>query len=85
MPQPEEFVNLDYPKHICKLKKALYSLKQTPRAWFDKLKAILKSWNFCRAKSDTSLFFKHNGNDMVILLIYVDDIIVTGSNNVEIE
>lgn len=32
MPQPEGFVNPDYPKHICKLKKALYGLKQAPRA-----------------------------------------------------
>ncbi|KAH9658913.1 hypothetical protein KPL70_023664 [Citrus sinensis] len=85
MPQPEGFVNPDYPRHICKLKKALYGLKQAPRAWFNKLKSVLESWNFCRAKSDTSLFFKQNGNDVVILLIYVDDIIVTGSNNIEIE
>ena len=85
MPQPEGFVNPDYPKHIYKLKKALYGLKQAPRAWFDKLKSVLKSWNFYRAKSDTSLFFKQNGNDVIILLIYVDDTIVTGSNNVEIE
>ena len=80
MPQPKGFVNPDYPRHICKLQKALYGLKQSPRAWFNKLKSVLESWNFCRAKSDTSLFFKQNGNDEVILLIYVDDI-----NNIEIE
>ena len=85
MPQPEGFVNPNYPRHICKLKKPLYGLKQAPRAWFNKLKLVLESWNFCRAKSDTSLFFKHNGNDVVILLIYVDDIIVIGNNNIEIE
>ncbi|KAH9666887.1 ABC transporter G family member 40 [Citrus sinensis] len=85
MPQPEGFINPDYPRHNCKLKKALYGLKQAPRAWFNKLKSVLESWNFCRAKSYTSLFFKQNGNDVVILLIYVDDIIVTGSNNIEIE
>lgn len=85
IPQPEGFVDTDHPRYVCKLKKALYGLKQALRAWFDKLRSVFESWNFCRAKSDTSLFFKQNENELIILLVYVDDIIVTGSNNVEIE
>ena len=85
MHQPEGFVDADHPRYVCKLKIALYGLKQAPRAWFDKLRSVLKSWHFCREKSDTSLFFKQNENDLIILLVYVDDIIVIGSNNVEIE
>lgn len=38
MPQPKGFMNQDHPKNVCKLKKALYSIKQASRAWFDKLK-----------------------------------------------
>ena len=83
MLQPEGFVNADHPRYVCKLKKALYGLKQTPRAWFDKLISVLESWQFCRTKLDTSLFFKQNGSDLIILLIYVDDIIVTGSVEIE--
>ena len=85
MPQPEGFVDADHPRYVCKLKKAFYSLKLAPRAWFDKLRLVLESWHFCRAKSDTSLFFKQNESDLIILLVYVDDIIVTRSNHVKIE
>ncbi|KAH9750608.1 retrovirus-related pol polyprotein from transposon RE1 [Citrus sinensis] len=85
MPQPEGFENSEHPNYVCKLKKALYGLNQAPRAWFEKLRSVLESWQFTRTRSDTSLFFKRSGNDMILLLIYVDDIIVTRNNNAEIE
>ncbi|KAJ4711692.1 Retrovirus-related Pol polyprotein from transposon TNT 1-94 [Melia azedarach] len=85
MTQPEGFIDLTKPNHVCKLKKALYGLKQAPRAWFEKLKNALKQWGFENSKCDTSLFFKRIGRDLVIILVYVDDIVVTGSNNGEIE
>lgn len=46
MPQTEGFEDKRRPSHICRLKKALYVLRQTPRAWFDKLKNALYSWGF---------------------------------------
>lgn len=67
------------------MQKALYELKQAPRAWFEKLRSILESWKFIREKSNNSLFYKRSDNELILLLIYVNDIIVTGSNNVEIE
>ncbi|KAH9693065.1 retrovirus-related pol polyprotein from transposon RE1 [Citrus sinensis] len=85
MPQPEGFEDKRKPNHICKLKKALYGLRQAPRAWFDKLKSALYSWGFNNSKCDTSLFFRKNNAEMVIILVYVDDIIVTGSDNKGIE
>ncbi|KAH9714583.1 hypothetical protein KPL71_020707 [Citrus sinensis] len=85
MSQLEGFENSEHSNYVCKLKKALYGLKQAPRAWFEKLRTVLESWQFTRTRSDTSLFFKRSGNDMILLLIYVDDIIVTGNNNAEIE
>ena len=84
-PQSEGFEDPVHPKYVCKLKNALYGLKQGPRVWFKKLKSVLESWEFVREKLDTSLFYKENGSDLTLLLIYVDDIIVTGSNNAEIE
>lgn len=85
MPQPEGFEDPVHPRYVCKLKNALYGLKQGPRVWFEKLKSMLESWEFFKAKLDTSLFYKENGSDFTLLLIYIDDIIVTGSNNAEIE
>jgi hypothetical protein len=63
------------------LTKAIYGLKQAPRAWYDSLKHTLLGWGFQNTKSDSSLFVLKGTNHITFLLIYVDDIIVTGSNN----
>ncbi|KAH9766800.1 retrovirus-related pol polyprotein from transposon RE1 [Citrus sinensis] len=81
MHQPQGFVDSTYPSYVCKLNNALYGLKQAPRAWYDRLKESLVQWGFHISKSDTSLFIKHAGTDILLILIYVDDILVTGSNS----
>ena len=81
MPQPEGFEDKNRPNYICKLEKALYGLRQAPKAWFDKLKGALSSWGFKNSRSDTSLFFRRAESKIVIMLIYVDDIIITGSDS----
>ena len=69
---------------ICKLKKALYGLKQSPRAWFDRFNRFVKSLGYTQAQSDHTLFVKHSHNKVCILIVYVDDIIITGDDAVEI-
>ena len=76
MHQPEGFVSQG--GCVCKLNKALYGLKQAPRAWYDKLKGCLTSWNFTNSKADTSLFVRHDVKCIILVLIYVDDILITG-------
>ena len=76
MHQPPGFEDPIHPTHICHLHKSLYGLKQAPRAWYDKLHGALKSLGFTGSQSDHSLFVKQN--PMVFILVYVDDIIVTG-------
>ncbi|KAH9680638.1 retrovirus-related pol polyprotein from transposon RE1 [Citrus sinensis] len=81
MAQPEGFVNSAKLHHICKLKKAIYGLKHAPRAWFDRFKyAMTTQWHFQHSKSDSSLFYKWINGHVILVLVYVDDIILTGSN-----
>ena len=77
--QPPGFVNSDYPNHVCRLQKALYGLKQAPRAWYQELRGYLLSLGFINAVSDASLFIYRHGLTTLYLLVYVDDIIVTGN------
>ena len=69
------------PHHVCKLKKALYGLKQALRAWFNRFgSAMTSQWHFDHSKSDSSLFYRWDAGDILLVLVYVDDIIITGSN-----
>ena len=79
--QPPNFEDPHFPNHVYKLKKALYRLKQTPRAWYDKLSLYLLDNGFQRGKVDNTLFFKSRGNDLLLVQIYVDDIIFGAINN----
>ncbi|KAF5465899.1 hypothetical protein F2P56_015863 [Juglans regia] len=79
MKQPPGFVHSDLPSYVCKLKKSIYGLKQAPRAWFAKLSDKLLSLGFRCSASDSSLFILRTASTSIFILVYVDDIIVTGS------
>ncbi|GKF92706.1 ribonuclease H-like domain-containing protein, partial [Tanacetum coccineum] len=64
---------------VCKLNKSLYGLKQALRQWNAKLTVALLKNEFVQSKSDYSLFTKSFGNVFIALLVYVDDIIITGN------
>lgn len=72
-------------KKVCKLRKSLYGLKQASRKWNEKLVSFLTEYGFEQSKSDYSLFTVSKSNCFVALLVYVDDIILTGNSEVEIE
>ncbi|KAK9166111.1 hypothetical protein Scep_001302 [Stephania cephalantha] len=78
IPQPVGFVDTNQPHHVYQLHKALYGLRQAPRAWFDQLRSSL-SWGFRNSTADTSLFIHKQGSCITYLLIYVDNILLTGS------
>ncbi|KAM1070145.1 hypothetical protein TB1_002021 [Malus domestica] len=80
MAQPPGFGDAAHPELVCKLHKSLYGLKQAPRAWNDRFTSFLPSLGFQATYSDSSLFVKTVGSDIVVLLLYVDDIIITGSS-----
>ena len=83
MHQPPGFMDPEKPSHVCRLTKALYGLKQAPRAWFDTFSNFLIDFGFTCCKSDPSLFTYHKDGKTLVLLLYVDDILLTGSDQVD--
>lgn len=63
------------------MKKSIYGFKQAPRAWFHKLSSYLLTIGFAGSHTNSSLFIKHHNSDILYILVYVDDIIITGSNS----
>uniref|UniRef100_A0A803NGF7 Reverse transcriptase Ty1/copia-type domain-containing protein n=1 Tax=Cannabis sativa TaxID=3483 RepID=A0A803NGF7_CANSA len=82
MQQPQGFIDPKYPTHVCKLTKALYGLKQAPRAWFDMLSTVLLQHGFNFSRADKRLFIRVTSTSCIYVLVYVDDIIVMGSDDV---
>ena len=71
---------------VCRLKRALYSLKQSPRAWLGRFAKAMLSKGYKQSQRDHTLFIQHSTTGKVtILLIYVDDIIVTRDDLIERE
>ena len=77
---PPGFEHGNYDK-VCRLRKSLYGLKQAPRCWFAKLTAALIEFDFTQSYSDYSLFSYTKGSVVLHVLIYVDDMIVSGSDS----
>lgn len=78
MVQPLVFVDPTQPTYLCKLHKALYGLKQAPRAWLHRISTFLLSSGFTQSQADASLFVFHHGHHQIFMLLYVDDIVITG-------
>ena len=62
------------------LKKALYGLKQAPRAWYERIDNYLMKLGFTRSEADPNLYFKVEKDMPLILVLYVDDLFLTGPN-----
>jgi transposase InsO family protein len=65
---------------VCKLKKALYGLKQAPRAWYTKMDTYLSSQGLHKSSADSNLYYLKEAGKITLLLLYVDDVYITGSN-----
>lgn len=83
---PPGFENRYGIKNVCRLKKTIYGLKQSSREWFERFKQVVKNHKYKQAQSDDTLFFKHLPNSKItIIIVYVDDMIITGDDFVEQE
>jgi hypothetical protein len=75
MEQPQGFVHDS--SLVCRLKKSLYGLKQGPRAWYAKMDSYLLSHNFVRCKSDPNVYMLRTVDSLLLLVLYVDDLLIT--------
>ena len=66
---------------VCHLRKSLYSLKQSPRAWFDKFNQAVKKFGMHKSKSNNSIFYKNSSSCIILLVVYVNDIVITGNDS----
>ena len=69
---------------VLRLKKSLYGLKQSPRAWFDRFRRAMCNMGYKQCNGDHTVFYRHFGNNITILAVYVDDMIITGDDTLEI-
>ena len=85
MVQPMGFESKEKARYICKLRKRLCGLKQAPRACFGKIDEFSIQSGFFIAPANSNLFVKKHGDKLVVVLVYVDDLIITGDDEAEIQ
>ncbi|KAG7547971.1 GAG-pre-integrase domain [Arabidopsis suecica] len=84
MKPPPGLEDQNAPGKVFKLKKAIYGLKQSPRAWYHKLSTTLLDRGFKKSEADNTLFTLPSKEGIVVILVYVDDIIISGNDKVGI-
>ena len=70
---------------VCHLQRALYGLRQAPRAWYSKLKKVLEDIGFQASEADPGLFILHIQSDFTYMLVYVDDLLVAAKTSAAVE
>ena len=83
--QPPGFVSKAFPNRVLRLIKTIYGLKQSPCEWYRALHAYLVSQGFQRLDTDNGLYIRKNGEKMIILAVYVDDLLIFGNDKPEIK
>ena len=76
MEQPPGYIKQGEEHLVCKLKRSLYGLKQSPRCWNTVFKQYMESINFKQCTADPCIFVSSEGADLTIITVYVDDLIV---------
>ena len=85
MAQPEGFVSKGNEHLVCKLKKSIYGLKQSPRCWNTALDTYLKKIGFTQSKSDPCIYYRETGGEMFYMGVYVDDIVLAGKTDGQLQ
>ena len=81
MEQPSGFVaQVESSNMVCRLHRSLYGLKQSPRAWFDRFSTVVQQFGMVCSEADHSVFYRHSVQECIYFIVYVDDIVITGSD-----
>jgi len=78
--QPEGFDTFDRESHLCRLKRVLYGLKQAPHAWYARIEYYFTELGFTKSEADANLYHIVVKGKLLIILLYVDDLILTGDD-----
>jgi hypothetical protein len=76
--KPEVFETFDREFHVCRLKRALYGLKQAPHAWYTQIDNYFTELGFTKSEADENLYQIVVDGKLLIIVLYVDDLILTG-------
>jgi Reverse transcriptase (RNA-dependent DNA polymerase) len=82
---PPGFANEQLRDKVCRLKRSLYGLKQSPRAWFERFSMTMKRLGYRQGDVDHTMFIQRKDEKNCILIVYVDDIVLTGNDLVEMK
>ena len=77
--QPQGFEVHGKESHVCRLNETLYDLKQAPRGWHSRIDTYLQEMGFTKSDADPNLYFIVIGEEPLILVLYVDDLVITGT------
>ena len=81
MEQPLGFVAQWEIGRVCRLRKSLYGLKQSPCVWFGKISQAVEEFRMQKTKSDHFVFYRKSSSGIILLVVYVDNIVITGSDS----
>ncbi|KAK3122095.1 hypothetical protein QOZ80_8BG0665070 [Eleusine coracana subsp. coracana] len=82
--QPPGFVIPGKEDKVLRLRKALYGLRQAPRAWNAKLDSTLKGMGFEQSPHEAAIYRRGNGGNALLVGVYVDDLVITGTKDAEV-
>ena len=81
MEQPPRFVAQEESGLVCRLRRSLYGLKLSPRAWFGQFSSLVQEFGTTRSTTDHSIFYHHTSSrPCIYLIVYVDNIVITGND-----
>ena len=85
MKQPQEFEVKGKEHLVCKLKRSIYGLKQSPRCWNDKLDTFMKELGLRQSNNDPCIYILESKNVFLVVGVFVDDLVIAGSSTESIK